>query len=115
MTIQDAIAQADDLRPNTYSMGQKVGWLKRCETMLRRTVLLEPGEPEWPEDHMQVELTVPEPWCGLYVRWLEAQSHYANGEYDRYNDAITAFNADMAGYRNEVARSTTAKESRFRF
>lgn len=121
MTIAEAIAQADELRPNAYSEHQKTVWLRRCEAMILKTVLgiLEPTEADSPilgsTPDRSAALTVPEPWCELYVHWLEAQGHYANGEYDRYNNAITMFNDALGGYRGEVARKTTSGKSRFLF
>lgn len=119
MTIQEAIAQVDELRPNTYGTPQKVEWLRRCESMILRTVLCRQENPPTLFDKdagMDTELTVPEPWCSLYVHWLEAQTHYANGEYERYNNAITMFNDALGGYRGEAARTGAAdRPSRFRF
>ena len=121
MTIADAISQANELRPNTFSTREKINWLRRAESMIHRTVLCHySGTPEFEEfgqsAAMERELVVPEPWSILYVHWLEAQIHYANGEYDRYNNAITVFNDNLAGYRGEVARTYQPKEhARFRF
>ena len=121
MTISDAINQVDELRPNTYTSRQKVQWLRRCESMILKTVLCSKqdlGDFDIMQDDpaMDTPLIVPEPWCVLYVHWLEAQIHYANGEYDRYNNAITMFNEYLNGYRGEIARSAPSQEAtRFRF
>lgn len=121
MTISEAINQADELRPNTYTSRQKVGWLRRCEAMILKTVLcsrrdLEDFDIMQDDPAMDTPLIVPEPWCVLYVHWLEAQMHYANGEYDRYNNAITTFNTYLSGYRGEIARSSPSQEgTRFQF
>ena len=121
MTIGDAITQVNELRPNTYTAREKINWLRRVENMVYRTVLAHyNGTPEY-EDFgadtaLDRQLIVPEPWNVLYVHWLEAQIHYANGEYDRYNNAITVFNDNLAGYQGEIARNFTPKEhARFRF
>lgn len=119
MTISEAISQVDELRPNTYSAGQKIRWLRRCESMIVRTVLCrQEQQPEVFGDNadMDTVLMVPEPWDELYVHWLEAQMHYANGEYDRYNNAIGMFTDFLTGYRGEIARTGEPdKGSRFLF
>lgn len=120
MTISEAINQVDALRPNTYTSRQKTQWLRRCEAMILKTVLrtkqdLGDFDIMAEDPAMDTPLIVPEPWCALYVHWLEAQMHYANGEYDRYNNAITMFNDNLNGYRGEIARSTPSEGARFRF
>jgi hypothetical protein len=37
-------------------------------------------------------LLVPAPYDDVYLRWLEARIDYANGEYGKYNNSLTAYN-----------------------
>ena len=56
----------------------------------------------------QTELSVPEPYDGLYLRYLEAQIHYTGQEYAKYNNAMALFTALWQEYANQVRRSSPA-------
>ena len=43
-------------------------------------------------------LLAPEPFSEMYLRWMEAQIHYHNGEYGKYNNAILLFNTEFNAY-----------------
>lgn len=54
---------------------------------------------------LNTELLVPEPFDEMYLRWLESQIDYYNGEYGKYNNAIVMYNAAYEAYRNEYNRT----------
>ena len=54
---------------------------------------------------METELLVPAPFDEVYLRWLEAQIDYANGEYDKYNNAILMYQTAYDGYANYYNRT----------
>lgn len=105
MTINDAITELDDLNLNTYTESQKVQWLSRLDGMVKRQIIdtHKGGESvtfagyteDTPSDTV---LLVPAPYDEIYLRWMEAQIHYHNGEYDKYNNAIIMFNAALESY-----------------
>ena len=41
----------------------------------------------------------------MYIRWLEAQIHYTNGEYNKYNNAIIMFNTQFESYESYYTRN----------
>ena len=49
-------------------------------------------------------LLVDAPYDEIYIRWLESQIDYANGEYGKYNNSITAYNTAWKGYMNYYNR-----------
>lgn len=105
MKISDAIAQLDGLKHNVYNYSDKVAWLSRLDTMVKKHIIdsHEGGESiaftgYTAETDPQTELLVPEPFDGMYLRWLEAQIDYYNGEYERYNQAMAMFEAEYNGY-----------------
>lgn len=61
------------------------------------------------------ELLVPAPYDDIYVRWLEAQVDYANGEYGKYNNSITMYNSAYAEYANYYNRKHMPKGSKFKY
>ena len=50
-----------------------------------------------------------------YLRWLEAQMDYANGEYDRYNNSITMFNTAYSDYERYYNRMNMPKGKKLKF
>jgi len=96
MTVQDVIDYVDAMEPNAYSETQKARWIEECEGQVwTRAFLLQPikfpKEPPWVL--MAEELALPAPHDKVYTRYLQAQIHYANGEYDRYAASMQMFNA----------------------
>ena len=105
MTIHEAIERTDSLKFNTYSQSDKVDWLSRLDWSIKRHILdtHEGGAGasfSGYGDNTDVEtvLLVPPPYDEVYLRWLEAQIDYHNGEYDRYNAAIVMYNMAFETY-----------------
>jgi hypothetical protein len=43
-------------------------------------------------------LLAPEPYSEMYIHYLEAQSYYREGDYERYNIAMSFYNAARAEF-----------------
>ena len=69
------------------------------------------------EDSLMTELIVPAPYDDIYIKWLEAQIDYANGEYGKYNNTITMYNnaylAFAKAYNREHLPKNTASFKNF--
>ena len=112
MKINEAISRIDDLKPNTYSQSDKITWLSHVDATVKSLII---DTHEGADDvtfsgyddstDLNTELLVPEPFDELYLRWLEAQIDYYNGEYGKYNNAIVMYNAAYEAYRNEYNRT----------
>lgn len=105
MTVEEVIRRADDIRPdNAFSEEQKLNWVAELEgRLLTEVLLLEPEEVEsekidYSEGGMDRELSAPWPHDTLYILWLMARMDEANGEYDRYQNAMQVFNAAWDGF-----------------
>ena len=112
MTLTEAINRLDSLKSNTYTQDDKVQWLSRLDGMVKRTIIdtHEGGEAVvfggyTADMPMSTELLVKSPFDEMYIRWMEAQIDYFNGEYGKYNNSITMFNADFNAYKNYYNRS----------
>lgn len=112
MKISDAISRLDSLKHNTYTQGDKVAWLSRLDSMVKRHIIdTHEGSDEVTftgyddSTDPQTELLVPEPFDEVYLRWMEAQIDYSNGEYDKYNQSILMFKAVYDGYANYYNRN----------
>lgn len=115
MTILEAIAEADALKPNMYQDPDKIRWLSRLDGRIQREILdtHEYNEGEEPPEFDgytqdtsgETELLVPAPYDEMYVRWLEAQVDYANREFDAFNNSNAMFESVFASFRNAYNRS----------
>ena len=107
MTVDEAIDRVDRLKCNAYTLREKREWLAQLEGRIRRELLEThgPGLP-LPEEGSR-ELTAPDPFGGLYLRWLEAQIDLYNGEPERYNGSIALFNAEYNAFESWYIRSHT--------
>ena len=102
MTAGQVLAQVDDLLPNSYPGEQKRRWLRQAEGFVLEEVVRahEGGEAEVLPD----ELAAPAPYDGLYRHYVEAQIHYANGELERYNNAMALWNNGLMTLRDYWCR-----------
>lgn len=111
MTIEQAIAQADDLQRNTYPESIKITWLARLETMIKTQVIdqheffwLIPYEPITEDTDPSHVLFMQEPFDEAYIHWLNAQVHFHNNELDRYNASISMFSTLFEGWKADYSR-----------
>lgn len=123
MTILEAIALTDELKPNVYSREVKIGWLSKLEGMVYRNILRTHRGKRLsfsgygPETDLNTVLLAPPPFDTIYLRWLEAQIDLAGGEFDRYNSAITVFTDEYQAFENDYHRNHRPWQGgrRFRF
>lgn len=121
MTIIEAINRNDALMHNTYTQTDKVAWLSRLDSMVKKHIIdtHEGDEVTFTgyddTTDINTELLIPAPYDECYLRWLEAQIHYTNGEYEKYNNAIDMFNTAYKGYQNYYNRTHMPKGKKFKF
>ena len=122
MKITEAINKIDSLKHNTYSESDKVDWLSRLDSMVKRLIIdthegaedvTFTGYDDSP-DH-STELLVPPPHDEMYLRWMEAQIDYHNGEYNKYNNAILMFNSVFESYQNYYNRNHMPTGKSFKY
>lgn len=122
MKISEAISRLDSLKHNTYTQGDKVAWLSRLDSMVKKHII---DTHEGADDvsftgyddstDLQTELLVKEPFDEVYLRWMEAQIDYANGEYNKYNQSILMFKAAYDGYANYYNRNNMPIGNSFKY
>ena len=122
MTIIEAITQIDSLKHNTYSQEQKVQWLSRLDNMIKRLIIdtHEGGDDlvftgYGDDTDLHTEMLIPSPFDEMYLRWLESQIDYTNGEYGKYNNAILMFNTSWKEYQNYYNRTHMPKGKNIKF
>lgn len=109
MTVQDAIAQANRLRPNTHENEDKVAWLGAVESNVVKHINLHEGDrleysPITAED-MNRELLITDEHVQVYVLYLIAMYDYYNGDIDRYNNGAQMFGNAMEDWKAEYRRT----------
>ena len=121
MKIIEAINQIDSLKHNTYSQANKLEWLSRLDAMVKKHIIdTHEGEEVTFAGYgdltdPQTELLVPAPYDEMYLRWMEAQIDYHNGEYDKYNNAIDMFDTAYQGYHNYYNRTHKPKGEKIKY
>ena len=107
MTIKECIDLVDNVKPNQYSIEDKVQWLSFIEGIIINDVIKthEGYENEYEEfagysaDRLGQKLLVEMPYDNLYVAYLKMKIDEENGETARYNNSSTMFNSYMAAYK----------------
>ena len=122
MTIIEAIQAADAMKPNSYTELEKVAWLSKLDGAIKKEIIdtHEDGEnivfdgynESTPTD---TELLVKAPYDDIYLYWLESRIDYYNGEYGRYNNTVTTYNAAYSAYERFYNRAHMPKGSKFKF
>ncbi len=122
MTILEAINQVDALKPNAFLQEDKIRWLNTVENYIKTEII---DTHEGAEkvtftgydmnSALDTVLIVPSPYDVLYLRWLEAQIDYANGELGKYNNSITMFNSAYADFRNHYNRKNMPKGTKIKY
>ena len=112
MTIIEAINKIDSLKYNTYSQEDKLDWLSRLDWMVKRQIIDTHDGAEkvsftgYDSDTDQhTVLLVPAPFDEVYIRWLEAQIDYTNGETDKFNASIIMYNTAYEAFENYYKRN----------
>ena len=121
MTIMEAINWLDGLKANTYTVEDKVAWLSRLDGRIYEEIIsthvgccMRSFSP-YSSDDTEEELIAEAPHDEMYIRWLEAQIDYANGEYNKYNNSITAFNAAYQAFADYYNRTHLPKRRWVRY
>lgn len=110
MKVKDAIAYADEMKPNAFSTAVKVGWLAQLEGRLAADVFLMtvkefPNFQYTEETDMETELLVAPPHDDIYTLWLCAKIDEANGEYNKYQNSMQVYNEHYGNFVRWFART----------
>ena len=123
MTVMEAIAHINAVKPNSYTQSDKIRWLSILDGIVKREIIdtHEGGDDiefsGYTQESLDQTLLVPAPYDDMYIKWLEAQIDYANGEYGKYNNTITMYNnayiTYSKAYHREHLPKNTAKCTNF--
>lgn len=130
MRAKEAIAQADELRPNALGEKQKLDWVLELEKEVSEMMSLsEPPPAVGGEDSGRIvsaptekgrgldegeepQLLLPPPRDRVYVLYLTAMIDFYNGEMDLYANDYALYNQEMAATRAWWRRHHRPRASR---
>ena len=122
MTIIEAINRIDGLKPNTYGQEAKIYWLSNLDGIVFEKIIkthegaeITAFEGYTAETPMDTELIIPAPYEDIYIKWLEAQIDYANGEYGKYQNSMTMYNSAYTVYERYYNRTHMPKGNKLKF
>lgn len=123
MTVFEAIARLDVIKPNGYTDVDKIRWLSDLDGRIKTEIIdTHEGGDEIPfegytrdTDIANVNLLVSAPYDDIYIKYLEAQIDYANAEFGRYNNSIVAFNSSFAAYERYYNRHHMPNETKIKY
>ena len=113
MRIVDVLQDVKNHKPSQYGDEKMLQWLSALDGQVWEDLLSRYGVPApafpYREHMMGVQLLVPFPHDGLYMTYLSAQIDYLNAEYERYNNGMMMFNAQLQAFFNAYTRTHTRK------
>ena len=99
MTIHEAIARVDAVKPNRYKEAQKIAWLGNLEGQIINELVLTHEHPgmtvtiEFNENmDTSQKLIAPHPYDEVYLLYLQSQIDLNNMEIAKYNNSKTLYN-----------------------
>ena len=142
MNIQECINRVDSVKPNQYSIEDKVRWLSYLDGSIQKEIFdryeQPPEEKEtqiiiiygstttteetteevteftgYSPDRLTDELLVPFPYDELYVAYLKAKIDEENGETAKYNNSAATFNGMLQDFHKAYHRDHMPKSVPF--
>ena len=122
MTIIEAINKIDQLKPNHYTQLDKIKWLSDLDGRIKTEIIdtHESGNDVVFSGYNELtphdtKLIASGQYEDLYIKWLEANIDYTNGEYQSYNNSVTAFNTLYASFERYYNRQNMPKSQKLKF
>ena len=122
MTIIEAINKVDSLKPNTYIQEDKIAWLSTLDGIIKNEIIdTHEGTENISFNGYDVDtaldtvLLVPAPYDEVYVKWLEAQIDYTNGETSRYENSMLMYNTAYSAFKRHYNRTHMPKGNSIKF
>lgn len=122
MTIIEAINRIDSFKPNNFTQEDKIGWLSTLDKIIKTEIIdTHEGSENIAFDGYDVDsplgtvMLVPPPYDDIYLRWLEAQIDYINGETQRYENSMIAYNTAFSTFQRYYNRTHMPKTKSIKF
>lgn len=107
MTVLEAINSVELLRGGYLSYDEKKRALSRLEALL-----MEGGFSGFQSDSQT--LSLPDEFCDIYILYLKAEAENKMEEYERCNNTLITFMAQLSDYKRHAKRTGGYKAARFK-
>ena len=126
MTVEECINRVDSVKPNQYSIEDKVRWLSYLDGSIQKEIIDRHEKPVVAEeesteftgyspDDLTVSLIAPFPYDEMYVAYLKAKIDEENGETARYNNTASTFNGMLMDFQKAYNREHMPKETKITY
>lgn len=121
MKIIEAINRIDAIKPNNYTQDEKIEWLSRLDWAIKREIIdTHEGADAvifsgYDSSSLNTELIAPAPYDEVYLRWLEAQIDYANGEFGKYNNSNHMYETVYTAFESWYNRNHVPLGKQFKY
>ena len=113
MTVMGAINHLNAVKPNSYGQTEKIKWLSTLDGIIKAEIIdthegasaVAKEFKGYTDGSLGKTLIVEHPYDDIYIKWLEAQIDYANGEYGKYNNSIAMFNTAYEAFAKYYNRT----------
>ena len=113
MTIKECIDLVDNVKPNQYSIEDKVAWLSFLDGIIIKDVLqTHVGYDRsyddfdgYSPDKVGTKLIAEFPYDNVYPAFLKMKIDEENGETARYNNSATMFNSYFGIYKKQYNKT----------
>lgn len=115
MTVSKAVAKTDALRPNDFSLADKIAWLSELDGRIKHEILdTHEGFDDvsfegYTPSNTSVELLVPNEYADIYIYWLFLKMDFVNGEAQRFNNSAAMHNTAWINFANHINRTHMPK------
>lgn len=105
MTIEEVLAEVDEIKPNTFDDNIKLKWLSELDGKIYKELILTHEHDAditftpYTSADMNKELLAEFPYSDIYRHYVFANIDYSNGESDRYQNSMVMFNNAFDAYR----------------
>lgn len=122
MTIIEAINRIDLLKPNNYTQADKIAWLSTLDGIIKKEIIDTHEGAESVifngydvDTSLDTVMLVPAPYDDVYLKWLEAQIDYTNGETSRYQNSMIMYNTAYSAFERYYNRTHMPIAKSFKF
>ena len=119
MTIREAIALADEQKPNQVSKALKLRWLSELDGRVMCEIISPRGEECFAGYGSGVPdstvLKVPYPYDAIYPAWISMNVARMNGESAKCNDYADICEEQLEGFRRYYARTVPAATQKLKY
>ena len=112
MKIREAIENIKTTRTSQYSDQQLMAWLSELDGHVWEEVMADTGAPApflpYRKTQLEMDMLIPFPHDQIYVTYLGAKIDYHNAEFERYNNEMMLYNAQLQAFYDAYRRKYMA-------